>query len=215
MHDPFSPSTVRPALSFEDAGAMLGEVGVQTGLRKEMVVETGALTSEELFEGRSREAALGVTNNPIRAIRYSHHKLAQCIASGLSVPLTAALCNYAPGRIYTLMDSPAFAELVSFYRSEEAVAIAEFADAAKSLSMDMIHLLQEKVDEHPEQFSPSMLGELIKVVADRSGNAPLNRTQNVHMHVDMGASLRAARERAATVERDRLIEGQSRPLDAP
>lgn len=212
MHDPFSPS--RPAsapLTLADAAAIMGqESDLPTARRPAVVVEATELTSEEIFDGRARELALGVHHGPIQRIRHTHHLAAQCIAEGMSRIMTAARTGYTPDRIGVLLTSPAFLELVAHYRTEEQRDLAEFADMARNLSTDMVQELQHRMEEHPEQFTASMLGELIKVLADRSGNAPLNKTQNINVNVDMGSTMKAARERAMAVERANLIEGSAK-----
>ena len=211
MHDPFAPSRVSPpqgSLALEEAEGLLSTRTPASLDRAELAVDSGELTSEDIFEGRSREQ-LGVANPSLKSIRFTHHRIAQLLAGGLPTTTVAALTNYHPSRISILKQSPAFQELLAHYEGESQAEIADFVDAAKGLSMDMLHLLQEKIDEHPEQFTPSMLGELIKVLADRSGNAPVTKTQNVNVNVDMGTKLRLARERAAQIERA-TIEGEFR-----
>jgi hypothetical protein len=68
--------------------------------------------------------------------------------------------------------------------------------ARTSLAISTVNRLQDLVDED-EELSPSVLLEIGKFAADRSGNAPVTKSLNVNVNHQFGDKLKAARERAA------------------
>ena len=164
---------------------------------------THAAIAAEHIESRT---PIGVKVPELKTIRITHHRLAMLVASGMSDTIAGRLCNFSPQRVYFLRQTPAFAELVAHYKAEVDVKFAEFAETAQALSMDMLGRLQELLDEHPEMFTPQVALKAIEVLADRSGNAPVNRSVNLNVTANMGERLARARERA----NGELIEGQAR-----
>lgn len=144
--------------------------------------------------------SLGVKAVDIKALRHTHHRLAQMLAVGVDETVAAKLCNYSVSRVSILKGDPAFAELLAHYSEEVKEEWADFVGTAANLSMDFLQELQRKLDEEPEKFSPSAIMEAIKILADRTGHAPVQKTQNVNINLNMGDKLKAARERANQAE---------------
>lgn len=210
MHDPLRP----PAVTVEDVDALFAGAAVapQTGVFaaswEQLVSEYGPLTEEDIAEARKVE--VGADVGGLKTIRHSHHRIAQMVAGGVLTNVEiGVLCNITPGRISILKTFPAFQELVEHYRAKQedvlVAATAMFTDRAGELTLEMMQELQERLHNSPESFTPSALNELIKTLADRSGNAPVARSQNVNVNVNMGETLRAARERAVAFERQRQL----------
>lgn len=149
---------------------------------------------------------LGVLSPDLKRIRLTHHRLAQFLASGTPNVVAARLCNMDPGRVNRLMADPAFAELLAYYKDAVEEEWRGFVEIAADLSIDLLSELQYKLDTNPDQFSPAQLLDAIRTVADRSGNAPVQRTQNTNINVNLGDRMKAARERA----NQQLIEGSAR-----
>lgn len=152
---------------------------------------------------------LGVQAVNIKALRHTHHRLAQMLAVGVDETVAAKLCNYSISRVSILKADPAFAELLAHYSEQTAEEWADFVATAANLSMDFLQELQKRLDENPEQFSVGQLNEALKTLADRTGHAPVTKTQNVNVNLDLGDKLRRARERANAA----YIEGQARLVD--
>lgn len=144
--------------------------------------------------------SLGVKAVDIKALRHTHHRLAQMLAVGVDENVAAKLCNYSVSRVSILKADPAFAELLAHYSEEVSDQWADFVGTAANLSMDFLQELQARLDEKPEAFTPTALMEAIKVLADRTGHAPVQKTQNVNINLNMGDKLKAARERANQAE---------------
>lgn len=143
---------------------------------------------------------LGVQAINIKALRHTHHRLAQLLAVGVDETVAAKLCNYAVSRVSQLKADPAFAELMAHYSDDVKEEWADFVATAANLSLDFLQELQRRLDETPDAFTPQTLNESLKILADRTGHAPVQKTQNVNINVDMGTKLKQARERANEAE---------------
>lgn len=150
-------------------------------------------------------ASLGIRPPDVKALRHTHHRLAQLLASGMDETIAGKLCNYSVSRVSILKGDPAFGQLLAHYASVVDDEFVEFQTAAAALSLDMLQALQAMLDESPEKFGPGHLMDAIKLLADRTGHAPVTKTQNVNINVDLGSRLAEARKRANAT----LIEGTS------
>lgn len=201
-------------LSVEDADAILEAFpSIHSGRprvpREQLVLESGPLTREHVTAALDHEASgspMDITKPGLKSIRPNHHRLAQLLAQGMEDTKAAVLCNYSPGRVLQLKAEPAFANLIDYYRGSVAEEWQDFVSAAANLSMDFVHRLHEMLEENPAQFSPSQVLESIKTLADRSGNAPVNKNQNINLNVNLGDRLASARKRANAL----LLEGTFR-----
>lgn len=138
----------------------------------------------------------GLTFNAAPAtLRHTHHKLAQCIAGGMDESIAALVCNYTPQRVSQLKADPAFANLIDHYKTTVDAAFSDFTTAAADLSMDMLSRLREILESEPERLNPTHIMDAIKLLADRTGHAPVSKSINVNVNAGMGERLRAARER--------------------
>jgi hypothetical protein len=176
---------------------------------EEIFLSVEPLTSEdiEVYKKQMQSGQpLGVTAVDIKALRHTHHRLAQMLAVGVDETVAAKLCNYSISRVSILKADPAFAELLAHYSDEVKEEWADFVGTAADLSMDFLQELQKRLDENPEQFSISALNEVLKTLADRTGHAPVTKTQNVNVNLNLGDKLRMARERANAA----YIEGNAR-----
>ena len=123
--------------------------------------------------------------------------MAQLLAQGMAEGMVSKLCNVSLSRISILKNDPAFAELLTYYAESRDEAFADFFTAAADLSIDAVGRLREILDETPEKLTPRDLMELVKTLADRSGNAPIAKNVNLNVNTGMGDKLREARQRAA------------------
>lgn len=145
---------------------------------------------------------IGVTNGAVKALRHTHHRLAQLLAGGMDETVAAVVCNYSVSRVSILKADPAFRELLAHYAATKEDAFGDFVTMAADLSKDMLQQLQAMLDEAPEKFGPTHLMDAIKLLADRTGHAPMTKTLNVNVNVDMADKLRRAsarREAARTL----------------
>lgn len=169
----------------------------------QVIIEYGPLDSSHILAAQDFLAS-GESIEPqkdLKELRHSHHRAAQFVALGLDDITVSRLANYSPGRIAILRNSPAFAELVAHYTAEVHEEWGDFVTAAKDLSMDVLAVIRDRIEEDPAKVPISTLNELLKTIADRSGNAPVTRSLNVNANVDLGSDLRKARERALEAQR--------------
>ena len=169
-----------------------------------------------LLIGATRELSARDLANPdslpappkptIATLRYSHHRLAQLLANGTKPAIAARLCNYSPSRVESLRNDPAFQELLALYGDEQFEEWADFNRLASDLSVDFLGRLQQLLDEKPESFSPSTILEAVKVLADRTGHAPVTKSLSVNVNTDIGDRMLAARERVRQAQI--MLEGQ-------
>lgn len=156
------------------------------------------LTEEDLHPtGTSAPIVFGTP--ALLKIRQSHHRLAQLIALGMSNLDASRVTGYDAARVSVLRSDPAFLELVAHYSKTTETAWGEFVQIAADLSVDAMTLLRDKMEENPAQFSPSMLLEMTKVLADRTGNAPMTKSVNVSMNVDLSERMARAKERVRSL----------------
>jgi len=169
---------------------------------EDLVIDTGPLTEQHVAIAQQHEDTGGrlgsgdESHYTLKAIRHTHHRLAQYLAGGLDENKAAVLCNYTPQRVSALKQVPAFAELLAYYQRTSEVEWTDFVSAAADLSTDMLHRLQEILDESPEKLTPTQVMDAIKLLRDYSGNAPVAKSLNVNINQGLGDRLRAARERA-------------------
>lgn len=178
---------------------------------QDVVLDWGPLTQEHVDAAVKFEASgavHGFDYNPGPSkLRATHHRMAQLIANGMNEQVAAKLCNYDPMYISRLKDNDLFRGLLEHYERERDESWADFNNVAADLSLNALGRLAEVLEDQPEKFTPSALLETIKVLRDYSGNAPVTKSQNVNVNIDLGERLRAARERANSA----IIEAQALP----
>lgn len=126
----------------------------------------------------------GVTPKSLIRIHASHHALARCLASGMNSWQAALVTGYDPARISVLQNDPAFSALVAEYRAESKAVFADMAERMSNISLDALELLQERLQAKPEAFTESMLLDVVKAFADRTGHGP-GQDVNVRMSMDL------------------------------
>lgn len=168
---------------------------------EELQIESGPLTEEHL-DMMEHSIATGEVRNfvpqmtDIKTLRYNHHRLAQCLSMGMDDNKAAAFCGLTPSHVYLLKQTPAFSELLAYYGDQVKDEFADFVSVAQGLSLDFLDRLREMLDKDPGQFTPTHVMDAIKLLADRTGHAPLTKSMNVNVNVGMGDKLAAARARA-------------------
>lgn len=165
-----------------------------------LILESGELTTEHVEAARQHlatGATLGVRQSPLKALRHTHHRLAQLLATGVDEGVAAKLCNYDVSRVGILKSDPAFAELLSYYSDRVTQEWADFVSSAANLSLDSLQEIQRRLDENPDEFSVASLMELTKMLADRTGHAPVTKSVSVNVNADIGSRLAEARRKAA------------------
>ena len=143
-----------------------------------------------LLEERGTKAPQVIT------LRERHHALARLIAEGKSASDAAILCRYTQSRVSILQDDPAFQELIAHYRDIVNHEFVDFQQKLAGLAIDAASILQERLEDKPEDISDAMLLQVITVGADRTGHGPSQKSE-VNIKVGLAGRLAAATQRIA------------------
>jgi hypothetical protein len=149
------------------------------------------------------------TNPPLKKIRDSHHSLARVLATGMSEGDASIVTGYSPGRISVLKADPQFQDLLTFYRETATEVVADFRARMADMGLEALEELRDRLHEKPDDFSPGLLNELVKTMADRTGHAPQRGPTSVtQINVALGDRMAKARERVGQLAQS------SRTIDA-
>lgn len=130
-----------------------------------------------------------------------HQAVARYVAQGLSNNEIAILTGYTTQTITILKGDRTFQELVSFYKDNIDVQLADLRLHLSGLSIDAIVELRERLETNPEKISMTSLMEMIKMSADRTGHGPAS-SQQLNVSVNIASRLEAARRRV----QDKIID---------
>lgn len=118
----------------------------------------------------------------LKRLSDSHHAVARALASGMSVNAVSAVTGYVPPRISMLKADPAFQELVEFYRQNLDTVYADLHTRMSLISLDVAQELHERLLDDPGSIGTALLTDILKLLADRTGHAPVSRS---HAKVDV------------------------------
>lgn len=104
----------------------------------------------------------------IKSLKHSHHKLARMLAEGNNGTLCSAVTGYSPSRISILAKDPAFAELVTYYKSQVQDIFVDAQERLAMLGIDTVEELHERLNDKPESFSHGQLMSMAEMAFDRS-----------------------------------------------
>ena len=185
-------------VDLEDLGLDLSPVGSHgpgrpaKALRAEFSHE---LTAEEL----AKPPVKTQTSPSLKKIRDTHHALARVLANGMSETEASLVTGYSLSRISILKADPQFASLLEFYRNETIEGQADFRARMVNVGLDALQELAERLEDDPDSFSPALLKDIVKDMADRTGHAPQRGPANVtQINVGLSDRMARARERAAS-----------------
>lgn len=102
-------------------------------------------------------------SSPAAQMRYRHHLLAKSLARGASVIEASAETGYATGTISALQSSPAFRELLEYYKAQHEVKHLEVAERRMQVGVQALEELAERLDD-PERRNAIPTSELRKIV---------------------------------------------------
>lgn len=104
--------------------------------------------------------------SPAQVMRHKHHLLARSIASGASDIQASAETGYAIGTIGTLKKSPAFTELVEYYKGNKEVRMLELAERRAIVGTMVLEEIEERLsdEEVRKRLTMKELRELVGTV---------------------------------------------------
>lgn len=144
----------------------------------------------------SMPATVTQESPPIKKIRDSHHAVARMLALGTKEFEVAAVTGYSASRISVLKADPQFQELVEFYRREDKDLVVDFRKRMISLGIDALQEIADRLNDTPEEFTPTALRELVRDMADRTGHGPAQTVKNeTSINVTLVDRMAKSRER--------------------
>lgn len=151
--------------------------------------------------------AKSTESSSLTKIRDSHHALARVLATGVGEGEASAITGYSPSRISVLKADPQFQDLLEFYRSQGSAAVADYRERMVNVGLNALSMLTERMEEKPEEFTPGLLKDIAKDMADRTGHAPQKGPSNVtQINVNLSDKMAAARERVANAQAPKVID---------
>lgn len=164
-----------------------------------------ALSEEDIA---SLQTERGVKSAPVVGkMRDRHHALARMLAEGHSEGSCAIALRYDISRVSVLKSDPAFQELVRHYRTLVNDEFVGLQQKLASLGVDAADILQERLEETPDEVSTPQLMQLLTLTADRTGHGPTSKTE-VNVKVGIADKLARARERSS-LARDITPKGEA------
>jgi hypothetical protein len=160
--------------------------------RDPIVVLVDELTPGDLeamdSEGPHHSAA------PVSELKPSHHAVARYFAVGLLAADVSRVTGYSQVTLSLLMKSPAFQELLHFYREEANQAAYDIGEKINLMTTDTLAELHKRVLESPDELSSDFLRKLSTDLMDRhpEGHSPVHRSVTKSVHV--GLTLEDIRE---------------------
>lgn len=143
----------------------------------------------------------GVTAPQIVKLRERHHALARLIAEGKKPGEAALIARYSQSRVSILMNDPAFLELITHYKEVVNREFVDFQRKLAELGVDAATVLQERLEDAPDDMSDALLLRLVEVSADRTGHGPSSKTE-VNVRIGLAERLQQARARSEAAMRD-------------
>lgn len=96
----------------------------------------------------------------LKAIRYSHHRLAQLLAQGIDQVTAGAATGYSPSYITLIKGDPTFQELLAAYGTKQEELFVDVVERMKQLGLDTLEEIQRRQVESPDSWSRRELMEL-------------------------------------------------------
>lgn len=131
----------------------------------------------------------------LKRLRDSHHAVARLLAHGQTPEQVSLATGYAPSRISTLQRDPMFRELLAFYAKTADVARMEFEAQMEIIARDAAQAVHERILDEADEVPLETLADVFKIFADRAGFAPVTRSVNKNLNLNIGERLDAARRR--------------------
>lgn len=197
----------------QDFESILNNLTESTRGRVAEAIDLGTprpLSEEELSLGQAIRVsgAKNVTSAPpiLVKIRSRHHLIAQLLATGMKAAEVSRRTGYSPSRISILQNDPTFKELLEAYKGHHENVAFDVRERLRQLSLDTIDVLQQRIDEDPDQFSSEELFQMAELSLDRTGVGKSSTVQhNFGIDPEMADFLKQNRGQATIAN---LLEGE-------
>lgn len=162
----------------------------------------GPLREEDLMLLHSLNRLEPDPKAPLAKIRDPHHTLAKMVADNKPVVEISSVTGYSPSRIRTLENDPAFQELVAHYRDQNRLASADIQEQLKHVSLTALQILQERLEENPEEVSVKELQSIAELGLDRTGYGP---SRQLNVSTNSGMTLKEMMQAVVSEQNGRII----------
>lgn len=144
------------------------------------VGETRPLTAEDVVAARTGAHLPTSTPPALQKLRSRHHQLAQLLSSGMTDNQVSLALGYSPSRISILKADPAFRELLAYYEKQHEALHLDVQERLITLGLDTIEVLQQRLDDDPDEFSARELREMAEMALDRTGHGKSSTVSVMH-----------------------------------
>jgi hypothetical protein len=180
---PPSPKSVDELLAVRsDEAGVMPRVDEQVSLRNmntispPTIYETWPLTPEEvalLTVGGPQLAIAGEVTAGL--MRSSHHAMARDLANGVRMVDVSRLYGLPMATLETLLQAPAFVELMESYRGETEL-VFDMDTKMQALAHDALDEIRTRLETKPEKFATGQLMDLSGDMLDRTGHSKVSRS---------------------------------------
>ena len=143
----------------------------------------------------------------LKRLSTRHHRLARCLAEGMSPGEAAIACDYVLSRVSILQDDPTFQHLVQTYKKQVDAHYSDLHEKLSQVAGTAASLIQDRLEEEGEDLDVEVLERLVKMGADRTGYGP-QVTKNHNINTGFAARLDAARARISQFREPAVIEAE-------
>lgn len=112
---------------------------------------------------------------PLARLHEAHHMMAKLLAEGEEPVEVARICGYTPARVRTLINDPAFTELMNHYTQQKVFRDHDTDMAVRHVAQAAGALLMERIEDQPESFSNKELLQIRDSSLDRTGFGPQSK----------------------------------------
>lgn len=189
---------------------------------KPLRAELGDPLTEEEITGLSEEGSRPEENSKpalITQLRDTHHRLARCLASGMTQAQAALQTGYSQSRISILTADPSFKDLIAIYRKEGNEEYTTFQSLATGNMIRAERIIAdslEAVAERDTPLSPAELRPIFEVSSarmDRFGYPAHSVGHNVNH--ELAGRLKSARLRSGLVDQKEPLLVEELPKGEP
>lgn len=163
------------------------------------------LTAEDL--ARRDAEPVGAAPPPLKRIRFTHHKLARLLASGVNQTEAGLIAGFSPSRVSILLRDPSFKALVSHYKENVEGLFDDFVTKLRDLSIDAVDEIRERIENEPELIDIQDLIKIATFGADRSGHGPTHRQEH-DLSPEASAKIDALKQAVLERQRGQVIEAR-------
>lgn len=154
----------------------------------------------------------GTSAPALKKLRGVHHRIAKLLAEGLTESNVALACNVSLGHVSILKNDPAFKGLMEHYSGVVEEAHKDFVTNLADLRDSAVGELHERLLDSPDDISNSLLVDIIKLGADRTGHGPTGKVSVSGAVAMLTASEILELKQAAKAE-EQLVDVSERTID--